>query len=139
MKWTKILVAGLLIVGAAHLFMSLKSESTPQQVKPWPVPEKYQKMKNPVASNSSSIADGKSIYMQHCKSCHGKEGLGDGPKAAQLDTPSGDFTDAGFQKQSDGALFYKIKEGRDDMPSFSKKIPDDRDVWSVINFVRTLE
>jgi len=106
---------------------------------PWVVPEKYKTLKNPVKADKESLSLGKSLYMKHCKSCHGKEGLGDGPKAAQLDTPSGDFTEEEFQVQSDGAIFYKIKEGRDDMPSFKKKIPDEEDIWNLVNFLRTLE
>ena len=106
---------------------------------PWPVPEKYQNMKNPVAANKASISLGKSLYVKHCKSCHGKEGLGDGPKAEQLDTPSGDFTADEFQSQSDGSLFYKTLEGRDDMPGYKKKIPEAEDIWAVVNYMRTLE
>lgn len=106
---------------------------------PWPVPEKYEKMKNPVTADKESLDIGKSLYNKHCKSCHGKEGLGDGPKAAQLDTPSGDFSSDEFQSQSDGALFYKSIEGRDDMPGFKKKIPDEEDMWSVVNYMRTFE
>lgn len=105
---------------------------------PWPVPEKYQKLKNPVGADKASINIGKTLYSQHCKSCHGKEGLGDGPKAAQLDTPSGDFSIDVFQDQSDGAIFYKTKTGRDDMPTFAKKIPDDEDIWHLVNYLRTL-
>jgi mono/diheme cytochrome c family protein len=104
----------------------------------WEVPEKYVKMENPTSSDKESLKFGKSLYSKHCKSCHGKEGLGDGPKAAQLDTPSGDFTEEDFQAQSDGALFYKSREGRDDMPSFKKKIPDAEDMWLIINYLRTL-
>ena len=106
---------------------------------PWPVPEKYKKMKNPVKADKESIALGKSLYSKHCKSCHGKEGLGDGSKAAQLDTPSGDFTAEVFTSQSDGSIFYKTSEGRDDMPSFKKKIPEAEDIWSVVNYIRTFE
>jgi hypothetical protein len=65
--------------------------------------------------------------------------LGDGSKAAQLKTDPGDFSAASFQSQSDGALFYKTSEGRDDMPSFKKKIPDADERWSIINFIRTLK
>ena len=106
---------------------------------PWPVPEKYDKMENPVDADKESLTIGKQLYNKHCKSCHGKEGLGDGPKAAQLDTPSGDFTDESFVSQSDGALFYKTMEGRDDMPSFKKKIPDEEDLWHLVNYMRTFE
>ena len=51
----------------------------------------------------------------------------------------GDFSTPATQKQTDGELFYKITEGRGDMPSFKKKIPDDEDRWLVINYVRTLK
>lgn len=104
---------------------------------PWKAPDKYVKMKNPVAADASSIAAGKTLYNKHCGSCHGKKGLGDGSKAAQLDTNPGDFSEKSFTSQTDGSLFYKTLEGRDEMPSFKKKIPDEDDIWSVINYIRT--
>ena len=106
---------------------------------PWPVPDKYKNMANPVKSDATSIATGKELYTTHCKSCHGTKGKGDGPKAAQLDTESGDFTKSAFQSQTDGAIFYKTSEGRKDMPSFKKKIADQNDVWAVVNYLRTLK
>ena len=106
---------------------------------PWVVPEKYKKMKNPVASDKESIALGKELYVKHCKSCHGSKGLGDGTKAAQLKTKCGDFSTADFHAQTDGSIFYKASEGRDDMPSFKKKIPVQDDIWSVVNYIRTLK
>jgi mono/diheme cytochrome c family protein len=106
---------------------------------PWPVPDKYKNMANPVKADAASIATGKELYVQHCKSCHGTKGKGDGPKAAQLDTECGDFTTADFHKQSDGAIFYKTLEGRKDMPSYKKKIPEQNDIWAVVNYMRTLK
>jgi mono/diheme cytochrome c family protein len=106
---------------------------------PWPVPDKYKNMANPVKADAASIATGKELYVQHCKSCHGTKGKGDGPKAAQLDTECGDFTTADFHKQSDGAIFYKTLEGRKDMPSYKKKIPEQNDFWAVVNYMRTLK
>ncbi len=122
---------------AAFLLMSFAV--TKKFNDPWPVPDKFVKMANPVASNAASIATGKDIYMQQCKSCHGPKGKGDGPKASQLDTECGDFTSAAFQKQTDGSLFYKTTEGRKDMPSYKKKITNPDDIWAVVNFVRTLK
>lgn len=106
---------------------------------PWPVPDKYKNMPNPVKSDATSIATGKELYTQHCKSCHGTKGKGDGPKAAQLDTECGDFTKPAFQSQTDGAIFYKTSEGRKDMPSFKKKIAEVNDIWAVVNYMRTLK
>ena len=42
----------------------------------------------------------------------------------QFDTEYRDLTKPDFQKQTDGALFYKSTEGRKDMPSVKKKIAD---------------
>ena len=106
---------------------------------PWTVPDKYQKMANPVKSDATSLAEGKATWAKHCQSCHGKVGKGDGSKAAQLKTEPGDFSKADMQKQSDGSLFYKISEGRKDMPSFKKKIPDANDIWTVVNYMRTFK
>jgi mono/diheme cytochrome c family protein len=127
-----------LILFGCSLFMLFAFNKNSQK-DPWPVPDKYLKMANPVKSDATSIANGKTLYGQHCKSCHGTKGKGDGPKAKQLDTESGDFTLAAFQNQSDGALFYKTFEGRKDMPSYKKKIPNADDIWAVVNYMRTFK
>lgn len=106
---------------------------------PWPVPDKYNKMSNPVKADAESLATGKEVWVKHCQSCHGKTGKGDGSKAAQLKTAPADFTKSDFQSQSDGALFYKTLEGREDMPSFKKKIADQDDIWAVINYMRSFK
>ena len=108
------------------------------QDKPWNVPDAYAKKANPVKSDAESLKNGKELWGKHCTSCHGKTGKGDGTKAAQLETEMNDFTTESVQKQSDGALFYKIFEGRHDMPTFKKKIPDETDIWSLVNYARTL-
>jgi mono/diheme cytochrome c family protein len=109
------------------------------QTTPWVVPDKYEKMANPVKADAESVKAGKALWTKHCQSCHGKTGLGDGTKAAQLDTEVGDLTTAEAQGQSDGALFYKTLEGRDEMPSFKKKIADEEEIWQLVNFVRSLK
>jgi len=113
--------------------------STIQQAKPWPVPANSAKMANPVKADKESLADGKSSWSMNCSSCHGKTGLGDGSKSAQLKTQPQDMTKGDVQSQSDGSLFYKISEGRGDMPSFKKKMPDPDDIWSLVNYIRTLK
>jgi mono/diheme cytochrome c family protein len=106
--------------------------------KPWPVPDADKNKVNP-QKGAASVSSGKELYTTHCKSCHGTKGKGDGPKASQLDTESGDFTKASFQSQTDGAIFYKMTKGRKDMPTFEKKIPDANERWDVVNYLRTLK
>ena len=110
-----------------------------QPAKPWVVPDKFLKTVNPSKSDQKSYKEGKELYAKHCQSCHGKTGLGDGSKAAQLKTEPGDFTKGDVQEQTDGSIFYKTSEGRDDMPSFKKKIPDQDEIWSIVNYVRTFK
>ncbi len=103
----------------------------------WEVPEKYQKMQNPIDADEDK-AVGKSLYSKHCQSCHGKQGYGDGKKADEVEGDLGDFSTEEFQAQTDGALFYKTTIGRDDMPEYTKKMPDDEDRWLIVNYMRTL-
>jgi mono/diheme cytochrome c family protein len=127
-----------LIIGTFALFLICVSFTAIVQ-DPWDVPAEYVNMENPVASDDASLKAGKTLYMKHCKSCHGTEGLGDGPKAETLDTESGDFSTEEFHSQTDGSILYKSKEGRDDMPSFKKKIASDTEYWQIVNFIRTLK
>jgi len=131
---SKILLA--LAVGTATV---ISTGFVLEQAKPWAVPDKAAKTANPVKTSPASIAAGKTLWSQHCSSCHGKAGLGDGSKAAQLETTPPDFSKAAFQSQSDGSLFFKTVEGRKDMPSFKKKLPEQEDIWNLVNFMRSLK
>ncbi len=104
----------------------------------WVVPAKYKNMENEYAGEDED-GIGEELYAQHCKSCHGKEGFGDGTKAKELDTEMREFPSAEVQGQTDGELYYKAIIGRDEMPSFEKKIRDEEDRWMVINYLRSLE
>ncbi|MCX6189115.1 MAG: cytochrome c [Bacteroidetes bacterium] len=126
------LFVGILIFGMTTGFKPSQAK------KPWPVPDKNAKMANPVKSDAAALTEGKALWTKHCSSCHGKIGHGDGTKAAQLKTEPGNFATPAVQKQSDGTLFFKISEGREDMPSFKKKIPDADEIWNIINYMRTL-
>ncbi len=132
---TKAIIA-VLITGFIAFSFNLRMND---QNKPWPVPEAAKNKKNTVATDAASIAAGKVLWNTHCKSCHGAKGLGDGTKAAQLKTEPGDFSKADVQSQTDGTFFYKLSEGRDDMPAFKKKIADEEDRWNLVNFIRTLK
>lgn len=105
----------------------------------WEVPEKYQKMTNPYADDASLVKIGKTQYMKHCRSCHGNKGLGDGPKAKSLDTFPGLFNSKEFQAQPIGVIYYQSIIGRDEMPNYESKIPDDEDRWALIMYLKSLK
>jgi mono/diheme cytochrome c family protein len=103
----------------------------------WKVPDEYNNKENPTDGEDAD-GIGEDLYKQHCRSCHGKEGYGDGTKASELETEMRDLTGPEVQAQSDGALYYKSIIGRDEMPNFEKKIRSEEDRWLVVNYVRSL-
>ncbi len=127
---------GAMLMISGIIFFS--SFSVRQDGDKWVAPESAKKVKNPVVSDAASIAEGKVLYAQFCKSCHGVKGLGDGTKAATLDKKCGDFSSKAYQAQTDGELYWKTTEGKDPMPTFEKKIPDATDRWKIIIYTRTL-
>lgn len=105
---------------------------------PWNIPAKYKTMKNPYA-NQTDLAQtvGKQLWAKNCKSCHGNLGLGDGPKAAGLKTKIEKISEV--QPNTDGEIYYKSIIGRDEMPNFEGKIPDEEGRWAIVNYIRTLK
>ena len=104
----------------------------------WIVPGLYKNMKNPYAGVEDEDDIGKDLYSVHCRSCHGKSGLGDGSKAFELDSDVKDFTANSFKSQSDGSVYFKIIMGRNEMPSFDKKINSEEDRWLLVNYIKSL-
>jgi len=127
-----------LITLTMALVFGLASFAYAQKAKPWEVPGKFKTMKNLVKSDDASIKAGKDLYTKNCASCHGKTGLGDGPKARGLETFPGNFSEANFQSQTDGDLFFKVKIGREEMPKYEGKI-DDEGIWQIVNYMRTFK
>jgi mono/diheme cytochrome c family protein len=118
------------------LFLFSFTATYAQVNNPWEVPEKYTKMENPFEADKSSFSIGKSYYAKHCKTCHGKTGRGDGLTSKTLDVDPSDLTLDDLDTQKDGEVYYKIYEGRGEMPGF-KKLIDEEDIWHVVNYVRT--
>jgi mono/diheme cytochrome c family protein len=112
--------------------------SSAQQSKPWEVPAKFKTMQNPVKSDDASIQAGKTLYNKTCAACHGKTGLGDGPKSKSLSIAVASFAKAEYQNQSDGDQFYKTKTGRGEMPKYEGKI-EDEGIWQIVNYLRTFK
>lgn len=124
------------LIGFAFLAFSIPQEQ--KEGGSWKIPSKYQKMENPYKGDASLLKVGKMLYSKHCKSCHGKKGMGDGTKAVELETFPGDFTSDEFHEQADGVIYYQSIIGRDEMPSFDKKISDEEDQWAVIMYIQSL-
>jgi mono/diheme cytochrome c family protein len=133
-----VLTAAMLAVGASRagaqsLSASNPTASTTTPTTPWVAPERASRQVNPVPSSPDAISRGHAVYAKECEKCHGKAGHGDGPQAAYLATKPADLAEL-VQAQTDGSLFYKITEGRGQMP---KAKVNDNEKWAVIDYLRT--
>ena len=122
----------------AFSFTQVINAQTQKKAEPWPVPAAEKAKANPVAADDANIKLGMSSWSKNCASCHGKTGLGDGVKGRMGKTHPGDFTSADFQASTDGELFYRTKAGRNEMPAFDKKIPDN-EIWALVHYMRSFK
>ncbi len=106
------------------------------------VPAEYSGLKNPVAADDDSLARGAEIYANQCATCHGDEGLGDGPGGASLDPPPAPLAHTG-RMLADDYLFWRISEGGA-MAPFNSAMPawkaslEETERWDLINYLRVM-
>ena len=91
---------------------------------------------NPVERTAASIARGEALFGQHCISCHGDTGAGDGPLADTLPAPPANFT-VHVPFHPDGVLYAWISDGirGTGMPAWSPLLSD-QERWDLVNFLR---
>ena len=128
-------IAGLLF-GGLVLTASLLQDAKGVGVEPWIAPLRAAQKQNPIPTDEASLAKGKALYLKECVSCHGTKGKGDGPAVKDLDTDPGDITSKATRSESDGAIFWKLTEGRKPMPSYEKTLTEE-DRWHIINYIRS--
>ena len=103
----------------------------------WKAPESADKLKNPLSGIKSAAHKGEDLFIQNCTTCHGMAGQGDGPTADMLDTKPANLISPDIQKQSDGALFWKISNGKGAMAAFKQTFSEEQ-LWQLVNYIRQL-
>ncbi len=99
----------------------------------WNVPEKAKNQKNPYVGQG--IDKGNKLYEKNCVACHLADGTGMDAIVKNVD-----FTTEAFQKQTDGAIHYKIVEGKEgsSMRAYGDDFSD-KNIWYMVNYIRTLK
>jgi len=105
---------------------------------PWKAPAEADKLKNPFEGDATATASGKKLYNQLCAICHGAKGKGDGMAGMALKPKPANFYDLDIQNQSDGAIYWKLTEGRAPMAGYKDILKDDQR-WQLVNYIRTLK
>ena len=106
------------------------------------LPPEYRSARNPLAPNAENIGKGAQLYATNCASCHGPEGYGDGPAAAQLNPPPANLArTVRLPIATDPFFYWTIEEGGKPvgsvMPAF-KEILKPEQVWEIILYLRQL-
>jgi len=96
-----------------------------------------QNLVNPVDSSDAVLRDGKRLYINNCKHCHGAKGQGDGKVADQYNGVA-DYTSQSNKILSAGHIFHVITHGKGTMWSHkSMTTPEDR--WKIVRYVQLLQ
>jgi len=131
-------LTGVCIIALPILILSA---STPNSVKssqdPWKAPSWADTLENTFPEEPLTLPLGEELYYLYCKSCHGETGYGNGPLADTLNIKPTNFNDKNFISQSDGAIFWKLTQGRGSMPSFKEKFSEEQR-WLAIVYLRKL-
>lgn len=94
---------------------------------------------SPLPKSPEIVEKGKALYdgKGACFNCHGKDGGGNGPLAAQLNPSPRNFQHHGFWRhRTDGEIFWAIKNGSTgtSMVGFAGQLTDE-EIWSIIQYM----
>jgi mono/diheme cytochrome c family protein len=95
------------------------------------------KLKSPVQFTRKSIVAGKNVFLRNCVGCHGN----DGKSMVDVVSDATDLTQPKFYKSgsTEGEVYRSIRDGAaETMPAFKTQISDDKDIWHLVNFIRSL-
>jgi len=145
------LVLALVVLGSGLYFFVRRGFSTrtePSKVesylasslREWSVPGKYKQMRNAVNCSEEVLGEARAHWADHCATCHANNGSGDSMLGRTMYPRPPDMRLPETQRQSDGELYYTIKNGvrLSGMPAFGEPGDQDADSWKLVCFIRHL-
>jgi mono/diheme cytochrome c family protein len=92
---------------------------------------------NPYRGSIESVARGEQIWTSNCLSCHGPDGVGDGPASALLAKRPKDLTMVASPPIfPDGIMAFRIAKGKNTMPAWQDSLTPDQ-IWDLVSFIRS--
>ncbi len=135
---TAISACSLALFFAAMLSRCKSANKEPDDFrKEWAAPPEAVKLRPTFMDINLILKKGMEIYNLQCASCHGPHGFGDGGAGHGQGQKPANFHSEKVRKESIGALFWKISEGRGIMPAFKTIFTEDQR-WSLVAYIRTL-
>lgn len=88
-------------------------------------------------AEEGDLKEGRTLYLKHCKVCHGPEGKGDG--YTLFNPPVADLTSSKIQKKSDKELWESIHMGVSNTAmGMWRFVLSDEEIALVLGYVRSL-
>lgn len=112
---------------------------------PYPYPntnEGYElagkELTNPIANNEKNMAEGKLVYNNYCRHCHGDKGMGDGLVAQHNGPKPPAYNSEALKDLPVGKMYHTMEYGKNMMGSHASQITATQR-WKVILYVQTLQ
>jgi mono/diheme cytochrome c family protein len=90
-----------------------------------------------LSRKQQQLARAQVLFIENCARCHGADGRGQTPMGKAFSATN--LTDAGWWKKervNDKRLTTSIRDGRDEMPAFGKKLSKE-EIAALVAFVKT--
>jgi len=103
-------------------------------------PAAFQNLRNPLPPTPENAQRGAALYAAECASCHGADGVAEGPDASKLKPPPAQL---GWlaripPNHRDGFMYWSIAVGgvplKTDMPAYKDRLTEEQ-IWSVIGYI----
>jgi mono/diheme cytochrome c family protein len=97
--------------------------------------------RSPSGFTVQSIAQGRTLYAQHCVGCHGVDGRGQGALADARSMSPPNLAGPLLWRRADGDLLWHVmhgmrgRDGAPTMPAFGERLRDD-EAWALIDFMK---
>jgi mono/diheme cytochrome c family protein len=97
--------------------------------------------RSPTGFTVQSIAQGRTLYAQHCVACHGADGRGQGALADARAVSPPNLAGPLLWRRADGDLLWHVmhgmrgRDGAPSMPAFGERLRDD-EAWALIDFMK---
>jgi mono/diheme cytochrome c family protein len=93
-------------------------------------------LRNPLAPDKQSLAQGKALFDINCALCHGHTSATPGSVGQKLKPPAPGLDHSRLQNLADADIFKAITFGFGRMPPFQDKLAP-RERWSLVIYLRT--
>lgn len=120
----------------------------PKTVSRGHIPYKYagdpagaEKDVNPLLGNMSPevLTIGRTQYDIYCALCHGVTGNNEGSITTYMPVKPRALLSDEAKAYTDGRIYYAITAGKGVMGAYQGQIPNARDRWAIVNYVRSLQ